>query len=207
MKMLRGRWRSQNNTWRLRKNGNAKRESRRVRKNTEMAKKKKERVAAVNFLIKGGDEYINRYPIQQVLKILKISDYHSEEWEETDKEYEYEEKLFEGDYEREYEEATFARSSISNRSVTFTNANATKTTSFYVKDKWWRSNALKKLLHERIDPTVERNRKPPRRNGQEQKSRIKSTQILGKTESEIPSEAPLWTLNMEALQMNNWENH
>jgi hypothetical protein len=38
MKMLRGRWRSRNNTWRLRKNGNAKRESRRVRKNTEMAK-------------------------------------------------------------------------------------------------------------------------------------------------------------------------
>jgi len=30
---------------------------------------------------------------------------------------------------------------------------------------------------------------------------------LGKTESEISSETPLWTLNMEALRMNNWENH
>jgi len=69
-------------------------------------------VAAVNFLIKGGDEYINRYPIQQVLKILKISDYHSEEWEETDKEYEYEERLFEGDYEREYEEGIIYSNNI-----------------------------------------------------------------------------------------------
>lgn len=38
MKMLRGRWRSRNNTWRIKQRGDVKRENRRVKKNNEMLK-------------------------------------------------------------------------------------------------------------------------------------------------------------------------
>ncbi len=39
---------------------------------------------AAKFLYQGGDKYIMRYPKKDVLKILKGTGYHSEEWEMTD---------------------------------------------------------------------------------------------------------------------------
>jgi hypothetical protein len=35
-------------------------------------------------LLKGNDKYIHKYPEEDLVKILKNSGYHSEEWEETD---------------------------------------------------------------------------------------------------------------------------
>jgi hypothetical protein len=35
-------------------------------------------------LLKGNDKYIRKYPEENLVKILKNSGYHSEEWEETD---------------------------------------------------------------------------------------------------------------------------
>ena len=39
---------------------------------------------AAQFLFQGEDEYIMRYPKKDVIKILKGTGYHSEEWEITD---------------------------------------------------------------------------------------------------------------------------
>jgi hypothetical protein len=49
-------------------------------------KKKKRRVQATNYLIKENDKYIQRYPETDLVKILKDSGYHSEEWKEMDPE-------------------------------------------------------------------------------------------------------------------------
>ena len=40
----------------------------------------------MNYLIKGKDKYICRYPESELVQILKDSEYHSDEWEETDQE-------------------------------------------------------------------------------------------------------------------------
>jgi hypothetical protein len=52
---------------------------------------RKKRAQATNYLIKGNDKYIRRYPENELVQILKNSGYHSEEWEETDPEVEDEE--------------------------------------------------------------------------------------------------------------------
>ncbi|GBB98455.1 hypothetical protein RclHR1_03230013 [Rhizophagus clarus] len=51
-----------------------------------MQVKKQRRAQAANYLIKGKDKYILRYPEEDLVKILKDSGYHSEEWEKTDPE-------------------------------------------------------------------------------------------------------------------------
>jgi hypothetical protein len=40
----------------------------------------------MNYLMKGGNKYISRYPEEDLVKILKDLGYHSEEWEQTDSE-------------------------------------------------------------------------------------------------------------------------
>jgi hypothetical protein len=44
---------------------------------------KKRRTRATDYLLKGNDKYIRKYPEEDLVKILKNSGYHSEEWEET----------------------------------------------------------------------------------------------------------------------------
>ncbi|CAB4489488.1 unnamed protein product [Rhizophagus irregularis] len=68
---------------------------------------------------------------------LKESGYHSEEWEETDSDEE-------------------------NDIIGEESAVKEKTISIHIYKTWWRSSALQRLLHDRIDPTVEKLRKKPR---------------------------------------------
>lgn len=68
---------------------------------------------AVNYLIEGNDKYIRRYPESDLVKILKDSGYHSEEWEETDEE------------EVQPEDGKEAKS-----------------TSIYIYERWWRSSEV-----------------------------------------------------------------
>lgn len=65
-------------------------------------------------MIEGRNKYILRYLEEELVKILKDSGYHSEEWEETDPE--------EVDEDEE--------------------AVKEKSTSVYIYDKWWRSSAV-----------------------------------------------------------------
>jgi hypothetical protein len=69
--------------------------------------------------MKSGDKYINRYPEGDLVKILKETEYHSSEWEETDPE---EEQGVEDE-------------------ITIT-AETEKKTSLYIYEKWWRSLAV-----------------------------------------------------------------
>ncbi|CAB4405733.1 unnamed protein product [Rhizophagus irregularis] len=48
------------------------------------SEQKKRRAQAANYLIENNDKYIRRYPEKELVRILKESGYHSEEWEETD---------------------------------------------------------------------------------------------------------------------------
>lgn len=65
---------------------------------------------------------------------------------------------------------------------------------------------LKKLLHKRIDPTIEVVCKPTNAE-RVQKDRIRSERYKqNKTEAEIPKGAPIWTLSREALEHLNWVN-
>ncbi|GBC43506.2 hypothetical protein GLOIN_2v1847224 [Rhizophagus irregularis DAOM 181602=DAOM 197198] len=96
-------------------------------------RKKKRRTNAANYLIQNKDKYICRYPEKDLVQILKDSGYHSEEWEETDEDDE--------DDENDEEEVV------------------TKKNSIYIYERWWRSPALQRLLHNRIDLTVELLRK------------------------------------------------
>lgn len=68
-------------------------------------------------MIEGRDKYILRYPEDDLVKILKDSGYHSEEWEETDPEEVVEDEVIE-------------------------EAVKEKSTSVYIYDKWWRSSAV-----------------------------------------------------------------
>ncbi|GET61534.1 hypothetical protein GLOIN_2v1488788 [Rhizophagus irregularis DAOM 181602=DAOM 197198] len=106
-----------------------------------------------------------------LVQILKDSGYHSEEWEETDEDDE--------DDENDEEEVV------------------TKKNSIYIYERWWRSPALQRLLHDRIDPTVELLRKKP--------PNLKCKRVLDKTEtaSVPPAGAPSWCLNREALEKFN----
>ncbi|GBC11014.2 hypothetical protein GLOIN_2v1489320 [Rhizophagus irregularis DAOM 181602=DAOM 197198] len=134
-------------------------------------RKKKRRTNAANYLIQNKDKYICRYPEKDLVQILKDSGYHSEEWEETDEDDE--------DDENDEEEVV------------------TKKNSIYIYERWWRSPALQRLLHNRIDPTVELLRKKP--------PNLKCKRVLDKTEtvSVPPAGAPSWCLNREALEKFN----
>ena len=48
--------------------------------------KKRRRTKATDYLIRSNNKYIRRYPEEDLVKILKDSGYHSEEWEKTDTE-------------------------------------------------------------------------------------------------------------------------
>ncbi|PKC57220.1 hypothetical protein RhiirA1_472832 [Rhizophagus irregularis] len=171
--MLYGRWRSRHRVSNIRKQGEAqiKRNKRRAMKNSRMQDKKKRRTNAANYLIQNKDKYICRYPEKDLVQILKDSGYHSEEWEETDEDDE--------DDENDEEEVV------------------TKKNSIYIYERWWRSPALQRLLHDRIDPTVELLRKKP--------PNLKCKRVLDKTEtaSVPPAGAPSWCLNREALEKFN----
>lgn len=141
--------------------------------------------------MQGGDKYINRYPEKDLVRILKESGYHSSEWEETD--------LEEDQQEDE---------------VTTINA-VEKKTSLYIYDRWWRSSSvcifynfylyyyinanliylfkLKRLLHQRIDPTVEFLRKKQPQLKRKRANKEKTTGVP-------PVGAPSWTLSIEALE-------
>jgi hypothetical protein len=64
-------------------------------------------------LLQSKDKYIRRYPENDLIKILKDSGYHSEEWEETD----------------------------SDSAVEDDNDETAKTT-IIVYERWWRSSAV-----------------------------------------------------------------
>ncbi|GBC34471.2 hypothetical protein GLOIN_2v1488788 [Rhizophagus irregularis DAOM 181602=DAOM 197198] len=72
-----------------------------------------------------------------------------------------------------------------------------KKNSIYIYERWWRSPALQRLLHNRIDPTVELLKKKP--------PNLKCKRVLDKTEtvSVPPAGAPSWCLNREALEKFN----
>ena len=70
----------------------------------------------MNYLIENNDKYIRRYPEKDLVRILKDSSYHSEEWEETDDE--------EDDV------------------ITEESATKERTTSIHIYETWWRSFAV-----------------------------------------------------------------
>ncbi|PKK57097.1 hypothetical protein RhiirC2_858354 [Rhizophagus irregularis] len=150
LKMLYGRWRSRHYVSNIIKQGEAqiKRNKRRAMKNSRMHDKKKRRTNMANYLIQNKDKYICQYPEKDLVQILKDSGYHSEKWEETD----------EDDEDDENDEEV-----------------VTKKNSIYIYERWWRSPALQRLLHDRIDPTVELLRKKP--------PNLKCKRVLDKTET------------------------
>lgn len=82
---------------------------------------------AANYLIEGNDKYIQRYPEADLVKILKDSGYHTEEWEETDPE----------------EDWHVIQPAIIEEDSTITEGPIKKkTTSIYVYERWWRSSAV-----------------------------------------------------------------
>lgn len=68
-------------------------------------------------MIQNNDKHIRRYPESDLVRILKDSSYHSEEWQETDSE----------------EEVHI----ITEESVV-----REKTTSIHIYETWWRSPAV-----------------------------------------------------------------
>jgi len=104
-----------------------------------MQDKKKRRTQATSYLIEGKNKYILRYPEEDLVKILKDSGYHSEEWEETDPE----------------EDWPIIQPAVVEDDEIIEEAIKKKSLSIYIYEKWWRSSALLLLLHNRIDPTVE----------------------------------------------------
>jgi hypothetical protein len=71
--------------------------------------------------MEGNDKYICRYPEEDLVRILKDSSYHSEEWEETDSE---------EDSDKENDETTIEA------------ATKEKNTSIHIYERWWRSFAV-----------------------------------------------------------------
>ena len=60
------------------------------------------------------------------------------------------------------------------------------------------------MLHFRIDPTVEMLRRKPKKSTKE---KIRSPRyMLNNEKSQIPADAPIWTLNRAALRHLNWED-
>ncbi len=63
---------------------------------------------------------------------------------------------------------------------------------------------MKKLLHVRIDPIVEKLR---RRQNKNKKNKIRSPKYtLGYEKIQIPVDAPIWTINQAALKYLNMDN-
>ncbi|GBB94245.1 hypothetical protein RclHR1_23190006 [Rhizophagus clarus] len=167
-----------------------------------MQDKKKRRTKATNYLIEGKDKYIVRYPEGDLVKILKDSGYHSEEWEETDPE----------------EDWTVIRPAVVEDGEVIEEAVKEKSTSVYIYDKWWRSSAvcifiillvylsktliviylfkLLRLLHDRIDLTVELLRKKPPTLNPKKADNISASSVP-------PMGAPNWCLNQESLKQFN----
>lgn len=152
--------------------------------------------------MEGNDKYICKYPEEDLVRILKDSSYHSEEWEETDSE---------EDSDKENETTTEA-------------ATKEKKTSIHIYERWWRSSAvciinisiffvllftillnncliyllkLRRLLHDRIDPTVELLRKKQDQTKKKRVQRYKSVTTLP------PKGAPSWCLTRQALEKLN----
>ncbi|POG57100.1 hypothetical protein GLOIN_2v1849195 [Rhizophagus irregularis DAOM 181602=DAOM 197198] len=134
--------------------------------------KKKKRAQAANYLIENNDKYIRRYPKKKLVRIFKESGYHSEEWEETDSDEE-------------------------NDIIGKESAVKEKTISIHIYKTWWRSSALQHLLHDWIDPTVEKLRKKPRI------LKIKRVQRCKTTTSMPPVDTPNWCLTDEVLKRFN----
>ncbi|CAB4461001.1 unnamed protein product [Rhizophagus irregularis] len=130
-----------------------------------MQEKKKRRAHATNYLIENKNKYILRYPEEDLVKILKDSGYHSEEWEETDPE----------------EEWPITQSAVVEDDEIIEEAIKQKSSSIYIHNKWWRSPALLRLLHDRIDPTVELLKKKPltlkRKRAQSSQSRYNTSNV------------------------------
>ncbi|RHZ50402.1 hypothetical protein Glove_499g61 [Diversispora epigaea] len=242
LEMIHTRWETRHRIHRTIVKGNRKIELRRLRKNTDMQKKKKLRNRAAEYLFQGGDEKLTLYPRKEVKKILNETEYHSEEWEMTDEEYEYGEGSFgdannrdndnrnndddnnrnndnnndnDNNRNNNYDDDnnnSNSNSNSSNRSrgttaATSVTSTRQKTTSIYIKDKWWRSELLKKLLHKRIDPVIDIVSRPA--NTQKaQKTRIRSERYKqNKTEAEILKSAPIWTLNEDNDNNEEEENN
>ncbi|CAB4491856.1 unnamed protein product [Rhizophagus irregularis] len=72
-----------------------------------------------------------------------------------------------------------------------------KKMSIHIYKTWWRSSALQRLLHDRIDLTVEKLRKKPRI------LKIKRVQRCKTTTSMPPVDTPNWCLTDEALKRFN----
>ena len=83
-----------------------------------------------DYLIQNKNKYIIRYPEDDLVKILKDSGYHSEEWEETDPE----------------EDWPITRPAIVEDDEIVEEAIKKKTSSIYIHGKWWRSSAVCILL-------------------------------------------------------------
>ena len=81
---------------------------------------------AANYLIEGNDKYIQRYPETDLVKILKDSGYHSEEWEETDPEDEW----------SIIQPAVIEDDKITEEAV------KKKIISICIYERWWRSSAV-----------------------------------------------------------------
>ncbi|CAB4417095.1 unnamed protein product [Rhizophagus irregularis] len=206
--MLYERWHSRNREYNIRIQGEEKIKSnkRRIAKNSKMQDKKKRRVIATNYLIQNNDKYINRYPKEDLVNILKETGYHSEEWEETDPESEWPvvipaviEKIIEplnpdddpdeidpNDLELWLEKDLTIKEAVKN-----------KTTSIYIYDKWWRSPGLRLLLHKRTDPTVNLLKT--------KQATLKYKRIDGYVHETgmPPIGAPSWCLNKVALERLN----
>ncbi|GET66737.1 hypothetical protein GLOIN_2v1485488 [Rhizophagus irregularis DAOM 181602=DAOM 197198] len=142
LKMLHGRWCSRHRVSNIKKqrDDKVKMDRRRLKKNSRTMDISNhfinmKRAQAANYLIENNDKYIRRYPEKELVRILKESGYHSEEWEETDSDEE-------------------------NDIIGEESAVKEKTMSIHIYKTWWRSSA--RLLHDRIDPTVEKLRKKPR---------------------------------------------
>ncbi|GET03763.1 hypothetical protein GLOIN_2v1485488 [Rhizophagus clarus] len=182
LKILYGRWRSRHRVNNIKNQGEEriKQDKRRAKKNSRMQDKKKRRTKATNYLIEGKDKYIVRYPEGDLVKILKDSGYHSEEWEETDPE----------------EDWTVIRPAVVEDGEVIEEAVKEKSTSVYIYDKWWRSSALLRLLHDRIDPTVELLRKKPPTLNPKKADNISASSVP-------PMGAPNWCLNQESLKQFN----
>jgi hypothetical protein len=156
---------------------------------------------ATNYLLEGNDKYIRKYPEEDLVRILKDSSYHSEEWEETDSE---------EDSDKENGETITEKSAVK--------------TSIHIYEIWWRSPAvciiiiyiffgllfivllrncliyllkLQRLLHDRIDPTVNLLRK------KEDQMRKKRVQRCKSVTNLPPKGVPSWCLNRQALEKLN----
>ncbi|CAB4476588.1 unnamed protein product [Rhizophagus irregularis] len=175
LKMLHGRWHSRHHVSNIKKQGDdkMKMDRRRLKKNSRtMDVKKKKRAQAANYLIENNDKYIRRYTKKKLVRIFKESGYHSEEWKETDSDEE-------------------------NDIIGKESAVKEKTISIHIYKTWWRFSALQHLLHDWIDPTVEKLRKKPRI------LKIKRVQRCKTTTSMPPVDTPNWCLTDEVLKRFN----